>query len=48
LSDWYLLGFWHVKRFRLACRLLHRKLEWFHDDSSKRLADLHILFLSFS
>jgi len=51
LSDWHLLGLrlWHHRnRLRLACRLLHRKLKWFHDDGSKRLTDLHILFPSFS
>ena len=46
MSDWHQLGLrlWHVNRFGFVCRLVHRKLKWFYDDSSKRLADLHILF----
>ena len=45
MSDWHLhwLRLWDRNRFRFNCRLFHRKLKWFHDDSAKRLADLHIL-----
>jgi hypothetical protein len=32
-----------MRRFRFYGRLLHRSFEWFDDDSSKRLADLHVL-----
>jgi hypothetical protein len=51
LSDWHLLGLklWLLDAWlRLCARLIRWNLKWFHDDGSKRLADLHILFLSFS
>ncbi len=46
LCDWCLrwLRLCFVRRFRFYWRLLHRSFEWFDDNRSKRLADLHILF----